>query len=173
MTGMIHVEPFRSGHLAQIAVQPAQAAEWPDCAERAARGAVFERASHGNSFLDDEGRVIACFGMIETHPQYLTAWAVLAVLSAGQLGFATRWCRAYLAALEVRRIDMCVRDGFAQAQRWAAMLGFGHEGVQHGFYPDGTDLHIWAMLDGRPFQAGGIDGVAVNQDRSAAWPSCR
>jgi hypothetical protein len=78
--------------------------------------------------------------------------------SVGQLIFATRWCRAYLAALTVRRIDMYASGGFAEAQRWAAMLGFGHEGIKHGFYPDGSDLHMWAMIDGRPFR---VDGGPV------------
>lgn len=160
---MIHVKPFEAQHLAQIAVQPAQAIDWPDSAERDARGAAFAAQEHGNSFFNEAGAVIACFGMIASHAQHLTAWSVLSALSVGQLAFATRWCRDYLSGLNVRRIDMCVRDGFVQGHRWAALLGFGHEGVQHGFYPDGTDLHMWAMLS----------GGAVNQTRRAAWPSCR
>lgn len=159
---MIEVVPFLAEHLSRIAVQPAQLRDWPDCAERDSRGAAFAAQEHGNSFLDAEGQVIACFGMIESHDQHLTAWSVLAQLSVAQLGFATRWCRAYLAALDVRRIDMVVRGSFAQGHRWAALLGFGREGVQQCFYPDGDDLHIWAQINGLPAQAG-IDG-------RRAWP---
>ena len=161
--GMIHVEQFRAEHLAAIAVQPGQAQDWPDTAELHARAAAFALQEHGQSFIADDGAVIACFGMIASHAQHLTAWSVLSALSVSQLRFATRWCRAYLARLSVRRIDICVRGGFAPGHRWAALLGFGQEGVQRAFYPDGDDLHIWAQIDGRPF----------NSEGSAACPSCR
>ena len=146
-----------------IEVQPAQALDWPDCAERDARARSFAIQEHCNSFFDEAGRVIACFGLNQTHEQYLSAWSVLSALSVGQLAFATRWCRAYLKALRVRRIDMCVRGSFGHGQRWAALLGFGYEGIQHGFFPDGDNLHIWAMIDGR----------AVQHEGSLPWASCR
>ena len=66
--------------------------------------------------------------------------------------FATRWCREYIAGLNVRRIDMTVRGSFVQGHRWAELLGCGREGVQRCFYPDGDDLHIWARIDGQPVQ---------------------
>lgn len=166
MGGKIRVVPFLAEHLAMIAVQPAQLIDWPDCAARDARAVTLAAAQHGNSFVqshdqDEPETVVACFGMIESHEQHLTAWAVLAQLSPGQLLFATRWCRAYLARLTVRRIDMVVRGSFAAGHHWAALLGFGHEGVMQRFYPDGDDLHYWAMLDGAPVQQKGAPGWPI------------
>jgi hypothetical protein len=146
MAGIIRVVPFAVAHLAQLAVQPAQQRDWADSAERDARGAVFAMQEHAVSFIGAEGVPLACFGLVKSHEQHLSAWSVLSVLTRQQLLFATKWCRAYLDALTVRRIDMAVRAGFEAGNHWAGMLGFTQEGVQSAFFADGEDMHVWVRL---------------------------
>lgn len=143
---------FEPQHLAAIAVQAAQQGDWPDSAERDRRAQAFAAQDHCWSFLDSEsGAVLACFGLVRSHAEHLTAWAVLSEgLGTARLAYATRWCAAYLAAMQVRRIDIAVRAGFAAGNRWARLLGFGPEGRQRAFFADGEDMIVHAMIDSKP-----------------------
>lgn len=144
---MIAVRPFAAEDIAALAMQPGQAKDWADPVLRDARAELFA-AQPLAATLWRELLPIACFGFVESHVQHLTAWAALAALTSGELLFATRWCRGWMARLRVRRIDMAVRADFAPAVRWAAMLGFAHEGTMRAFYPDGGDMQVWARVEG-------------------------
>ncbi len=149
--GMLLV-PFQARHLAMIAVQPAQAQDWPDSAARDARAEAFAREEHCWTFANlPRDRVLACFGFVRSHAQHLTAWAVMSdELGAARLAHVTRWCRAYIAAMPERRIDVTVRRGFANGHQWARLLGLGFEGWHHRFFADGEDMAVYARIDGIP-----------------------
>lgn len=148
--GMLLV-PFEARHLGMIAVQPAQANDWPDSATRDARAAAFAGEDHCWTFAAPErDRVLACFGLVRSHGDYLTAWAVMSELGTARLAHVTRWCRAYIAGMPERRIDVTVRRGFANGHQWARLLGLGFEAWHYRFCPDGEDIAIYARIDGKP-----------------------
>jgi len=140
------IERFTAEHLKQIVPQAAQLCDWPDSAERDARGMVFAAQQHCWTFLDHAGGIVACFGMVASHAQHLTAWAVMSDMGQVRLGYVTRWCRAYLDDTDVRRIDVIVRAGFSNGHQWARLLGFEPEGVQRAFFADGEDMHVYARI---------------------------
>lgn len=141
---------FEPQHLRQITVQAAQANDWQDSVERDARAALFAGQEHCWSFFDMHGNALACFGMVRSHADYLTAWAVLSELGTARLAHVTRWCRAYIASMPERRIDVTVRRSFANGHQWARLLGLGFEGWHFRFCPDGEDMAIYARVDGEP-----------------------
>lgn len=166
---------FRAGHVAAIAVQPAQLADWPDCASRDARAALFEAEEHCWSFVDPDGgpagKVVACFGMVRSHAEHLTAWAILSEMGAVRLGYATRWCRQYIAGLDERRIDVTVRRSFANGHQWSRLLGLGFEGWQRRFFADGEDMAVYARIDGVPADQLGSSGQLGPADQIFAGRS--
>lgn len=165
MTGAcgLDIVRFRAEHVASIAVQPMQQEDWPDCAVRDARAAQFEAEDHCWSFVEPDGPVVACFGMVRSHAEHLTAWAILSEMGTVRLGYATRWCRQYIAGLSERRIDVTVRRGFANGHQWSRLLGLGFEAWHHRFYPNGEDMAIYARIDGVP-----ADRLALSSERLAA-----
>lgn len=147
--GMIRMQ-FQPWHLGMIAVQPQQLGDWPDSEARDARASAFAREEHCWTFFDMAGNVVACFGFVRSHADYLTAWAVMSELGTARLAHVTRWCRAYIAGMPERRIDVTVRRGFANGHQWARLLGLGFEGWHYRFCPDGEDMAVYARVDGVP-----------------------
>lgn len=142
---MIEVARFGVDDLTRIVPQPAQAVDWPDVQTLRAQGAVYGDQEHCWTFWED-AQVIACFGLIRSHDEHLTAWAVLSHLSVPALLHAARWCRAYIAAQPERRIDCVVHEQFDNGHQWAGLMGFALEGRQVAFFPNGTDAMIYARV---------------------------
>jgi hypothetical protein len=137
---MIKVVPFEPHHLSAVKAQPAQVSD------QLTSGDLLAVQDHSWSFVDASGEIVACFGLIKSHAQHYTAWALLSCLPLSALIFATRWCRAYLKMTDVRRIDCTVRADFANGHQWAGLLGFEEEGVQSCFFEDGADMVVYAMI---------------------------
>lgn len=54
----------------------------------------------------------------------------------------SRWLRFHNSG----RIDTSVHCHFAQAIRWAEMLGFQNEGLMRKYDPDGLDCYLYAQV---------------------------
>ena len=148
--GMLLV-PFEARHLGMIEVQPQQLGDWPDSAARDARALAFAREQHCWTFAEPaRDRVLACFGFVRSHADYLTAWAVMSELGTARLAHVTRWCRAYISEMPERRIDVTVRRSFANGHQWARLLGLGFEAWHFAFLPDGEDMAVYARVNGAP-----------------------
>jgi RimJ/RimL family protein N-acetyltransferase len=93
------------------------------------------------------GKIIGVAGLGQHWPGRAEAWCLLAREVPMQAWPAIhRAVLRVLAGAGYLRVDATARQGFAQAQRWLAMLGFVPEGVMHAYGPDGSDHMRWARV---------------------------
>lgn len=134
------VQPFRTWHLEEIELQPAQTS-WK-------RYGTIPYAQHleaGTAFTAREGsRVIACAGVLPIERDVGTLWAFLAVgarLHLLRLGrMALRLCQVSGYA----RVVTSTESDFPQGCRFLELLGFSFVDTIEGFGPDGRDHHFYA-----------------------------
>lgn len=146
---MIRRHPFQASDLLWIDIQPAQKRDWlKDRDALLEHGKLLEQHEHSYSFRDAEGTLVACIGLIKTHDELGTIWSILSEAAGPHLLHLTRWGRAYLADMNLRRFDLGVRASHLEGHRWAEMLGFSHEAAHPAWYPDGEAQHIYSRLRG-------------------------
>ena len=139
------VEPFRPEHLAQMTLQPAQQylrayhAQNADAADVAARYAAY---------TGRVGRqIVVCAGVIPIWDGRAAGWAWLADAARLHLVSITRAVTRFLDVQPYRRVEISVDREFAEAHRWARMLGFDLEaGRMRAYRPDGGDCSLYARV---------------------------
>lgn len=133
--------PLEPDHILELTFQPGQHAidQTRETAETLAGGYRAMTAVHN-------GGPLACAGLIEVWAGRALAWAALDVRAGRVLTEITRRMREELDAAPFRRVEMYVYPGFAQAARWAFMLGFEFEAVMVAGAPTGEDLLVFRRL---------------------------
>ncbi|MCP3730439.1 hypothetical protein M9978_08355 [Sphingomonas sp. MG17] len=135
---MIVISEFAAADADAIDLQPMQAAD------RMA-GAIYENGP-GWTVRDGDGRILACLGFLLAGPSYRIAWAMLALGKRNALVPISRTIRRLLDGAGWNRVEMLTHADFAEAARWAELLGFELEGVKRKALPDGGDLLVWARI---------------------------
>jgi hypothetical protein len=114
------IVPFKAQHMVDFEVQSMQAAEASILTQQEAM--ALENTTAYSLF--EEGRILACFGMIEVWAGRSIGWSYV----SQHIG--RRYVKLHRAALRVidmcewRRLETYVDVDFAEGHRWARMLGF-------------------------------------------------
>jgi RimJ/RimL family protein N-acetyltransferase len=141
---MIDIDPFQPADLGTLTVRAEQVPELlsADAEAVAAAGEL------GPAFtVRQDGRTVACAGLIVRHAGYASGWALFAE-GIGIAGWAALLgaMRRVLDACSYRRVDISVRTEFAAAHRFAERLGFEAEAVQRCIGADGSDFTIYSRI---------------------------
>jgi hypothetical protein len=142
---MIVVEPFRPDHLARMTLQPAQ--EYLRAYAQDAEKAIAETAKHPayTGLLGDD--VIVCAGIVPIWDGRAAGWAWLSASARRHMVAITRGFLRFLDVQPYRRVEISVDREFAEAHRWARMLGFKLEaGRMRAYRPDGGDCSLYARV---------------------------
>jgi hypothetical protein len=95
-------------------------------------------------------RVLAVFGGCVLWPKVMEVWSVTSpAVRLQPLAFhkeTLSLMNIYWDELKLNRMQMSVRAGFIEAQRWSESLGFRAEGLMKQFGPDGDDYFLMARL---------------------------
>lgn len=98
------------------------------------------------SIMDGE-EVLCCAGVVKMNEGRGVAWAYLADELNTRMVIVTRIVKRYLNGAPFHRIEMHVDCDFAEAHRWAKMLGFEKEcDRMKAFTPDKRDCALYAMV---------------------------
>lgn len=96
-----------------------------------------------------DGIVVACAGIMEVWAGRGMAWAAIDHrISRKTLLEVHRAVMPELDRAPFHRLEMYVKPGFAAAWRWAEALGFSYESTLRKGSPDGSDLFVFARLNG-------------------------
>lgn len=92
------------------------------------------------------GCPVAIAGWSEPWNGLALVWASLgSECGRSLIPITRRIVRMFSEATHVRRFQTTVRDGFADAHRWATLLGMRRECVMRGYGPDGSDHALYAI----------------------------
>lgn len=138
----MRVEPCALAHLRAIDLQPMQAC-WRDMVTDEECEALVRVGSWAG--IDAAGRVLAIAGLIDRGGGRAEGWSLLSAAAGAALPAITRALRRGIAASAYRRVEIVTADSFPAAGRWAAIMGFRHEGRMRAWCEDGTDAHRWAI----------------------------
>lgn len=137
----LRIDAYRMGDAAGLELCAAQAR---DFAGAVLTEAVDRMAVMGSAFTlrDMDGRVLLIAGIAQIDPGYGHCWTFQSRHSGPWMLRITRAVAQYLdlRMAKHRRLEMMVRADFAQAHRWARLLGFTDEGVMDCAAPDGCDM---------------------------------
>lgn len=144
---MINVKTFKSEHLLAMKFQDNQHHLAAYITEESAK--TIEMAP-GNAYtICDDDEILAIAGVMDIGEGRGYAWSYLARDVGTRMVQVTRVVRRYLKIAPFRRIEMAVDCGFAEAHRWAKMLGFTLEAERMRSYAvDGRDCALYAMVKG-------------------------
>lgn len=118
---MIEVVPFLVPHYLDIDPQPRQAY----VKELTPMYHVRQLEESCRAFtLIREGRPVACFGSVELYPHRAVLWALLDKDIGKHMVTAVRVAKRFVQTLPHKRIEFEVDYDFAEAHRWAKLLGF-------------------------------------------------
>jgi len=140
---MIDVVPFKAEHVAIMRLQDAQAslADW--ITEDQAK--ALEPQQSYTALVD--GRPIGSAGIIHQWEGRAIAWAFISDTGPAYFLPFHRAVKDFLDKSKVRRIEMNVNCDFAQAHRWAKLLGFKKEAdCMASYNPDGSDCALYARI---------------------------
>ena len=133
---MIASRPFQAGDLDGLH-RPGDAI--PQMSVLLVRHGSFVR-----TLTDDDGTVLAVFGLVMRWEGVADAWAVVGDAARGRGVSLTRKARALLrqfaAELGLRRVGIATQARIDEYCRWAELVGFGFEGVEERAAPDGGDI---------------------------------
>ncbi len=140
----VAIVPFEAAHASMIQLQPEQ---WQEIGPSVGHEHALKLARGGPAFtMLSYSFPVAAAGLIEVHPHYATAWALLG-WDAGEVMLAmTRAIRQVLAAAVYSRVDTTVRTDFPQGQRWARMLGLERRCTMAKWGPDGSDFDLYERI---------------------------
>jgi RimJ/RimL family protein N-acetyltransferase len=74
------------------------------------------------SFIDDDGKVIAIIGAMETHTGVAYLWSFMGCDAGRHMLAIHRWTARWIDTLGYRRIECTVLSGFKAAHKWMRML---------------------------------------------------
>jgi hypothetical protein len=143
------IVPFAPEHLARIELQAEQAGLSEARAMLGRIGAQLAVPGLALSLIDGE-RVLGAAGIWPQWPGRAIAWAVL-----GNQIPRRNWAQAVAVARRGlnqahaaghRRIEISIRDGFANGHRLARILEFRPEGLMRAYSPDGSDHWLYARV---------------------------
>lgn len=125
-------------HLAELALQPAQAAMGAHLADPQYRQGL---AAHEGYAGLEAGKVVGAAGVVPIWRGSVVAWALLSVdIPMVALHRAVSlWLGNYAG-----RIETWTDARHEAHSRWARMLGFEREGLMKKFLPDGGDAWLYA-----------------------------
>jgi len=137
------VVPFEREHLKRMVIQQNQQG-----LEYLLTDAIYATLEGSDAYTALEGdEVLACAGTIEAAPGRAIAWAYISQHVGSRMMGVTKAVKRFLDMAEYRRIEMDVDCDFAQAHRWARMLGFEMECERRRKYsPDGRDCALYARI---------------------------
>lgn len=140
---MIEIVDFDRAHLSAMAVQSAQLAgvgQFKDCSQEAF-GLAYTAM--------DNGKPVACAGIVEVWPGRGYAWALLSEQAGRWMVQISRAVRRAIALSGLRRIEMAVDADFVAGRRWAVMLGFILETPEpmRAYLPDGRDAYLFSKVN--------------------------
>jgi len=131
-------------HLLRVPLQAAQgwagAFMTPQLADE-----IVASAALGASAVEN-GRVIACAGLMQLHQERAQAWAMFSAQALARFKTLHRVIQATLNAARWRRVEMYVDCQHDKAQAWARRLGFECEGRLRSVTPDGRDCYLYARI---------------------------
>ncbi len=142
---MIHVIPFEPKHAVELA-------------HAMSLLQVLEPSEYGRLLAHDpiafsgecDGRIVGAAGIHPLHHGVGRAWALLTDEVRAARFFLHREIKLRLPTLievgKFHRVECVVADSYTAAHRWAERLGFTHEGILHGYGPDGSDYHSYAIV---------------------------
>lgn len=137
------IVPFEPSHLRSLVLQEAQAWMGPmiggDYGDSLVRGGPCFTA------LDD-GRVLACAGVIRMWENRGQAWALMSADSGRHFVGIYRGIRRFLDMDETRRVEATVDSNFDAGHRLMRMLGFEREGRMRAYLMDGRDCDLYARV---------------------------
>jgi hypothetical protein len=137
------VEPFKAAHVAEMAVQPAQRADWENVTPDMLR--AFEQTDAWTVRV--EGEVVLVGGLVEVWAGRATLWSYVAAGAGPHMVRLTKGVRRFIDGSAHRRIEMYVDVGFAAAHRWARALGFQMEAERMAsFFPDGRNAALYGRI---------------------------
>ena len=142
---MIKIVALRAAHITAIQLQQAQSGTAAHMDSVQAR-ALVDADGVGWAAEDEQGRVIACAGIVEMHRQRGLAWAMFSDTALSRFKIIHRVATRVLAASPWRRVEMHVDCNHAAGCRWAERLGFVSEGVMKAVTPDGRDCFLYARV---------------------------
>lgn len=141
---MIDVVPFKAEHLAAIQLQSAQAylSDWVSEAQGEAL------AAQDNSYTAlCKGKPLAAAGMIPQWQGRTICWAFIGDVTQAQFLAIHRATKKIIDGCYAKRLEMTVDCDFAQAHRWARLLGFKMEAPRMEAYnPNGGDCSLYARV---------------------------
>jgi len=141
---MLRIIALKAEHLLAVQMQPAQGHGQRYVTEAMA-GELVEADGIGWAGEQD-GRIIACAGILQMHEARGCAWAMFATDALAHFKTIHRVVLAVLAASPWQRIEMTVDTRHAAACRWAHRLGFAREGLMRAYTPDGRDCYLYARI---------------------------
>jgi len=137
------VSPFLRSHIQKMVIQEKQQGLEHLLTDEILT--MLER-SHAYTAIDGD-EILACAGVIELAPGRAGAWAYLSQNVGNRMRGVTKAVKSFLDLADYRRIEMDVDCDFAQAHRWARMLGFEMECERRRkFTPDGRDCALYARV---------------------------
>lgn len=109
--------------------------------------AVMEDSAFVHTILTDEGRVLACGGIVPYWKDRAEAWVVVSAFCKKEFLALHRLCLEFLEGLKVRRVEASVVIGEERSHRWVQLLGFELEATRlRGYLPDGKDVSLYARV---------------------------
>lgn len=142
----MQVKPFRSDHLRQLLLQPANYYMRPMLSDPS-YASVLEQQDASFAVLSDDGLVIGCGGIFPLWAGRALAWSVLAANSGRYMVPIHLITRRLLRMRSERRIEATCDSDFKAAHRWLLLLGFECEAQRmEGFAPDGRPHSLYARI---------------------------
>lgn len=137
------IVPFERDHLRRMVIQQRQHLE-----QNLNDEILTAMEKQGDSFTAiDNDEIIACAGTLGLSHGRALAWSYISENIGNRLIGVTNSIKRYLDIAGHRRIEMDVDCDFAQAHRWAQMLGFTKEcDRRKSLYVEGQDCALYARV---------------------------
>jgi RimJ/RimL family protein N-acetyltransferase len=105
------------------------------------------RSREAWSLIDDDGKVVAVIGAMETHTGVAYLWTFMSCDASKHLLTIYRFTRTWIDRLGFRRLECTVLSGFKAAHRWMRLLGFKRETSRPMKKWDGVDdFHLYSKI---------------------------
>lgn len=144
---MITVIQFKMEHLKALNIQERQAHFRQYLNDDNLRS--LEQAQGEAYTIMDGDEVLAVAGVMQYGDGRGFAWSYLSDVIGNRMVGLTKAIKRFLTIADYRRIEMTVDCDFAQAHRWAKMLGFECEAERMRRYSiDGRDCALYALVKG-------------------------
>lgn len=138
------IVPFKSEHLSQIELQPAQYA-LRDRLKDNSYGQALEAGSDAYTVIYD-GNVLCCAGVAPVWEGKAMAWVLMSKDAGVCMTRIVKAIRRYLALSEYKRIEAFTEADFTAGKRMLQMLGFRCEGFARCYTPDGRDCFLFGLV---------------------------